>query len=74
MEKSKTFLFVKKNWCKKCGICVEFCPKGVFKLGKDGYPEIVALDKCVECKLCISLCPDFAIFSNPEKKKDYEDR
>lgn len=73
-EKSKPYLFIKNNWCKKCHICVEFCPKAVFKVAKDGYPEIVALDKCIECKMCISLCPDFAIFSTPDQKKEFEDR
>ncbi|MDO7205718.1 4Fe-4S binding protein [Paraclostridium bifermentans] len=30
MEKGK--LTIDTNWCKGCGICVEYCPKKVFKI------------------------------------------
>jgi len=73
MSKEK-YLEVKANWCKRCYFCVEFCPKGVFKIAKNGLPEPVELDKCTECRLCISLCPDFAIFTNPQTKKEFEGR
>jgi len=54
-------LHINKEWCKGCGICVEFCPKDVLQL-KDGKIDIKDLDKCIQCKQCEILCPDFAIF------------
>ena len=74
MEKKEKYLYVKKNWCERCGICIEFCPKKIIKMGEDGYPEINELDKCVECKLCVVLCPDFAIIRDPEKKEMLKER
>lgn len=47
--------------CKKCGICIEFCPKGVLIKQLDGTPKAEYIDKCIECKLCVLRCPDFAI-------------
>jgi len=53
--------------CKGCGICLELCPRKVFKWSKElsekgvHYPIPVNADKCVKCKLCELLCPDFAI-------------
>lgn len=73
MSKEK-YIVIKKNWCKKCYMCVEFCPKAVFKIGKDGYPDPVDLEKCTECRMCITLCPDFAVIPDPNTKKDIEDR
>lgn len=52
---------IDNDLCKKCNICVEFCPKQVFNVNKDGYiiPEYAS--KCIGCKLCVSRCPDFAL-------------
>jgi len=71
---SEKYLYIKKNWCKRCYICVEFCPKKVYVIGSDGYPEIEDINKCVECRLCLALCPDYAIISDPEIKKELEAR
>ncbi len=51
-------------WCKACGICMAFCPKGIIKAGKTGQPEITSQedqDKCFGCRFCEIHCPDFAI-------------
>jgi 2-oxoglutarate ferredoxin oxidoreductase subunit delta len=50
-----------KDWCKKCGICIAFCPCDAFDTGEDGYPIIKAIEKCNGCNLCELRCPDFAI-------------
>lgn len=42
--------------CKKCGICTEICPKGVFDDGR-----VLNERKCTGCRLCEVYCPDFAI-------------
>ena len=52
---------VNKDWCKRCGICVEFCSAEVFSQEADGTPVPVSQDKCTVCRLCELRCPDFAI-------------
>jgi len=60
-QKKDKLLKIKKDWCKGCGICVEFCPKKVLIL-KDEKVEIDDLEKCIKCGLCELRCPDFAIY------------
>ena len=48
-------------WCKKCGICVEFCPKGVLTSDQLGTPFASFPEKCIGCTQCVLHCPDFAI-------------
>ncbi|PAB61176.1 4Fe-4S binding protein [Anaeromicrobium sediminis] len=54
-------LIIKKEWCKGCGICVEFCPKKVLGL-VDEKIEILDLEGCIKCGLCELRCPDYAIY------------
>ena len=49
------------NWCKKCGICVAFCPTGCLGRKADGSPYVLAPEKCTHCETCDLLCPYFAI-------------
>jgi len=49
------------DWCKGCGICVEFCPKNVLSLDEAGKVAVVRPDDCINCKLCEIICPDLAI-------------
>jgi 2-oxoglutarate ferredoxin oxidoreductase subunit delta len=55
-------------WCKKCGICISFCPTKVFTADAFGKPLLSAADKCVECGLCVLLCPEYAIRLKPLEK------
>ena len=48
-------------WCKQCGICVEFCPKGVLTKDELGTPQPTYQEKCIGCTQCVLHCPDFAI-------------
>jgi 2-oxoglutarate ferredoxin oxidoreductase subunit delta len=50
------------NWCKGCGLCIEFCPSGVLVLGTDNRPKAIYPEKCTACRWCELHCPDFAIF------------
>ena len=51
-----------ENWCKGCGLCIEFCPSGVLVLGTDNRPKAIYPEKCTACRWCELHCPDFAIF------------
>ena len=68
MAKAKPRIVIKKEWCKGCAICVEFCPKDVFRMEGD-YPIVVDIDACTQCELCEIMCPDFAILLEKTKSK-----
>ena len=57
----KKKLVLRRDWCKGCEICVQFCPKHVLALDEDFRISIVNEEACIECKLCELRCPDFAI-------------
>jgi len=60
---------INEKWCKKCGICVAFCPQGVFVTDDFGMPIVKYPEKCVKCMLCVIRCPDFAIdMEDPDAK------
>ena len=50
-----------RDWCKSCGICAAFCPRGCITLDDDGAPAKVDSDRCTGCGWCELHCPDFAI-------------
>ena len=52
---------VYKGWCKKCGICIAFCPRKVLSAGEDGFPVATSPEACTGCRWCELRCPDFAI-------------
>lgn len=58
---------IDEDFCKGCGICVDFCPEEVFeessKINPRGYyqPKIKADKECKGCKFCELLCPELAI-------------
>jgi len=58
---TKNRVQIYKGWCKKCGICVAFCPPEVLDTGPDGYPFVSKPDQCTGCGWCEIRCPDFAI-------------
>ena len=61
------------NWCKGCGLCVEFCPTGVLEQGPDGRVIVAHPEKCTACRWCELHCPDFAIFvTDVEQEKEEE--
>lgn len=49
------------NWCKRCGICVEFCPKNVYDKGVSGEPVVARIEDCSECRSCEIYCPEYAV-------------
>jgi len=52
--------------CKRCGICIAFCPKKVFT-SENGLPVVANIDACTKCKLCELRCPDYAILVGGEE-------
>ncbi|MGV8148546.1 MAG: ferredoxin family protein [Alkaliphilus sp.] len=54
-------LLITEDWCKGCGICVEFCPTKVLEV-KNEVVAIIDIDKCIKCGLCELRCPDYAIY------------
>jgi 2-oxoglutarate ferredoxin oxidoreductase subunit delta len=63
------------NWCKGCGLCVEFCPTGVLEQGPDGRVTVTHPERCTACRWCELHCPDFAIFVadiEPEERAEAE--
>ena len=47
-----------QDWCKRCHICVEACPRSALVLRDDA---IVQLQGCDQTGICQRLCPDLAI-------------
>jgi 2-oxoglutarate ferredoxin oxidoreductase subunit delta len=58
-----------RDWCKACGICSAFCPKGVIGRDETGAPVIEHPEVCIGCRFCELHCPDFAITINEQKHK-----
>ncbi|MFC1904569.1 ferredoxin family protein [Chloroflexota bacterium] len=54
-------VLITESRCKRCGVCVELCPRQVFTISDGGYPNPANIDKCHRCKLCELWCPDYAI-------------
>lgn len=61
---------INREWCKGCGICVEFCPKDVLELDDKGKAVAVRLEQCIACKLCELRCPDLAVEVITEEIED----
>ncbi len=59
-KKAPPEIVVRISWCKGCGLCVDYCARGVLKM--DGVvPVVVDAEKCTRCMQCEAICPDFAI-------------
>ena len=58
---------INQDWCKRCYLCLELCPKQVYTKGdkvspKGGLPvEVRNIKDCSGCRQCELLCPDLAI-------------
>lgn len=50
-----------RGWCKKCGICIAFCPQKALEADETSYPVLKDPEKCTACGWCEMRCPDFAI-------------
>jgi 2-oxoglutarate ferredoxin oxidoreductase subunit delta len=68
-QKARAGITVNEKWCKKCGICIAFCPKGVFVADKFGKPVVKHPEQCIKCMFCVARCPDFAVDVKESAKK-----
>lgn len=59
--RGQTVVHIYPDWCKGCGICIAFCPAGVFAMGPQGKAMVVREELCVDCGFCELHCPDFAV-------------
>jgi len=57
-----------RGWCKKCGICIAFCPQHILEADKASYPVVKDIEKCTGCRWCEIRCPDFAIVVHKDEK------
>jgi len=57
------------EWCKKCGICIAFCPRKALGTGNRDYPVLADVAACTQCRLCELMCPDFAITVTPRRRQ-----
>ncbi len=62
----KKELILNPNWCKGCGICAAFCPKGALEIVNDKVQRVKDTE-CVLCGQCELRCPDYAIYINEEE-------
>ena len=69
-SKGELQLRVNPNWCKRCGICVAFCPKEALGKDQDDLPCWKDQNACNRCRLCENWCPDFAIEILMEEEGD----
>ncbi len=67
-QNEETKIIVNEEWCKSCGICINYCPKKVLVANEKGYPVAEKIDDCIQCMLCELRCPDFAIRVENRKK------
>ena len=61
VAKEKLVPVIKREWCKACGLCFDYCPRKVFDKDALGNPAVKYPEQCVACYMCQYRCPDFAI-------------
>ncbi|MCK5847801.1 MAG: 4Fe-4S binding protein [Caldisericia bacterium] len=61
MLKNVEKIVISEKRCKRCGICVKFCPTGVLAQDASGSVFVEDISSCIACMSCQDHCPDLAI-------------
>ncbi len=48
---------ISEDKCTKCNLCVEVCPKLIFKKNENSFPSVQHDERCIECGHCLAICP-----------------
>lgn len=71
-------IIISEKYCKGCGLCVAFCPKGVLVMSQSlsargvNPAEAVEGKTCTGCLNCAVMCPDAAIEITATNGKEQE--
>ncbi len=75
---AKGWVFIEKDRCKGCNLCVDACPQHVLALSTDrfnvkGYRPVhlAQPEGCTGCAVCAIICPDvvFTVYREMPVKK-----
>ncbi len=69
-KKGKHSVEIYQSWCKRCGICVAFCPAEALAQNDSGAVFVKDPERCTGCQLCELRCPDFAIHVRSPRKRE----
>jgi 2-oxoglutarate ferredoxin oxidoreductase subunit delta len=73
-KKKRYEIDVFRDWCKSCGICAAFCPRGCIQLDDEGAPPArIDSEQCTGCGWCELHCPDLAISVHEKNSSATED-
>jgi ferredoxin len=56
--------------CIDCGLCMDECPMGAIRMGKQNIAEIDA-DACIGCGVCTHVCPADALSLTAVRQQDF---
>ena len=73
LEENENKVVLIKGWCKRCSLCISFCPVKALDKDSEGYPVVIN-DKCISCGNCELICPDYAIVVSELKQKKSKKR
>ena len=62
-------LVINAAWCKGCGICAAFCPKGALEIA-GGKARLKEDGGCILCGQCELRCPDYAIYVDKDVREE----
>lgn len=59
-------VFIDREKCKGCGLCVDVCPIQAITTVQDEF--VIDQSRCNECLLCLEECPNKAIYQTSDKE------
>ena len=68
--RKQVLVTIYRAWCKKCGICIDMCPRKVFDRDPMNAPLVNRQPDCTGCLQCELHCPDLAIRIDRVKRQE----